>query len=212
MSPRPVVAAAFAVCTLWIAAPAFADFTVFNGPGSYDAWSAASGPFTTIDFTGYPQGTLITDQYEEQGILFESSDADIVFFSSFLYPTDGIGINGLVEVEMSFSDPIFSFGMHHPGARFVLAFNGDTLLWTSPILGGGGVGFFSGFTSTLAVDRVLVLAATTAPDPPVFVDNIYFSTVPGPSGAALLALAGLLGRGRRRSRGAVEGRATRCGR
>jgi hypothetical protein len=178
-----------------------ADFTVFNGPGSYDAWSAASGPFTTIDFTGYPQGTLITDQYEEQGILFESSDADIVWFSSIGFPQDGVGINGLVEVEMTFSDPIFSFGMHHPGLRFVLAYNGDTLLWTSPLLGGGGVGFFSGFTSTGPVDRVLVLSGSSAPVVSVHVDNIYFSTVPGPSGAALLGLAGLIGRGRWRSRG-----------
>jgi hypothetical protein len=193
--------AAVAAISLLAAAPALADFTVFNGPGSYDAWSSASGTFTTIDFTGYPQGTLITTQYDELGVTFTSSDPDFVLFGETVFPLDGVGLNGLSVVELTLSQPSHAFAYHHPGRQYLTLLWQGNEIYSSPILGGSGVGFFDGITSTLPFDQVRILRLPEPFGGVVSIDNIYFSTVPGPSGAALLALAGLLGRGRRRSRG-----------
>jgi hypothetical protein len=61
-------------------------------------------------------------------------------------------------------------------------------------MGGGGWGWFSGVVSSIAFDRIQLSDF----DEQVFVDNMYFSTIPGPAGLAVLGLAGLLRGCRRR--------------
>jgi hypothetical protein len=210
--PRCLGFATVVALSAAFACEALASVTLYQGSTGLSAWSAASGSFTTIDFTGYPQGTLITTQYEELGVTFTSSDPDFVLFGETVFLSDGVGLNGLSVVELTFSQPSHAFAYHHPGRQYLMLFWQGNEIYSSPILGGSGVGFFDGLTSTLPFDQVRILRLPEPLGGNVSIDNIYFSTVPGPSGAALLALAGLIGPGRRRSQGAVERSVSRCGR
>ena len=116
-----------------------AAVTLYEGPGTFgDWWSAASSP-TTVDFTEFPQGTWITDQYSDLGITFTSSDPDIVLFDPSSFLLDGVGINGLSQVQMAFASPTFAFGYHHPGIHGIQLWSGSTLLYASPALGQSGM-------------------------------------------------------------------------
>ena len=61
-----------------------------------------------------------------------------------------------------------------------------------------GANNFAGFTSDVSFDRV-VIAAYTPQNFGIFADNMYFSTVPAPASAALLALSAMATGRRRRS-------------
>ena len=66
--------------------PAHAGVTEFTDRAE---WEAAVGVFSTIDFTQFPQGTIITDQYQDLGVLFTDGN-DSIFFSNG-FPNDGAG-------------------------------------------------------------------------------------------------------------------------
>ena len=80
--------------------PAHGDVTEFTDK---DEWIAAVGPFTTIDFTGFPDGTLITDQYADLGVIFTGGTENIFLNNSF--PNDGAGLNAFGVIAMEFATP-----------------------------------------------------------------------------------------------------------
>ena len=55
-------------------------------------WIAAVQQFTTIGFTGFPDHTFITDQYEELGVLFTDGNDNIACCSFITFPIDGSGL------------------------------------------------------------------------------------------------------------------------
>ena len=57
-------------------------------------WEAAAGAFTTIDFTGFPNLTFITDQYMDLGLLFTDGDDTIAGFDPNTFIQDGWGVDG----------------------------------------------------------------------------------------------------------------------
>ncbi len=175
-----------------------ASVTLYEGPSTFgDWWSAASSP-TTIDFTAFPQGTWVTDQYLDLGVTFTSADPDIIVFGEQTFLLDGVGINGLSQVQMTFASPTFAFGYHHPGIHGIQLWSGSTLLYASPALGQSGMFDFSGVTTTTPFDRVVIVPVSLQGN--VSIDNIYFSSVPAPGAISLLGVGSfMLGPRRRRT-------------
>ena len=187
---------AIAAVTCTFAVQAQAGVTEFSDRAE---WEAAVGQFTTIDFTGFPEFTIITDQYQDSGVLFTDGNDSIVFNEgSFL--NDGVGLRGGLfdDIELSFSTPQGWIGVDFPGGVRVLLFSGGELIHFSSIFSAGpdGVGGFGGLVSTELFDAVVILDPF---DDLVFIDDLHFG-VPAPGGLMLLALAGIWPRRRRRSR------------
>ena len=180
-----------AALALLIAQPAaHGDVTVFSNK---DAWIAAVGEFTTIDFTGFPDGTRITDQYADFGVLF-TDPTDFILCCGFeTFPNDGAGLDGNEGISLVFDTPQAYIAVDFPGhVKFQLFRQGELIHSTDP-LGGVGVGFFIGLVSTELFDAALL---TDGLDDNVVLDDLHFG-VPSPGVIALLAIAGLHRRRRR---------------
>ncbi|MBL9121797.1 MAG: hypothetical protein JNL80_17970 [Phycisphaerae bacterium] len=184
-------ASSLAALSLSLNASCSAGITVYQ---SFDNWTAAAGPFTTITFTEVPAFTIVTDQYLSLGVNFTDDDPNVTGPAGGYL--DGAGVNGLAMIEATFASPITAVAFHHPGNVKFRLYLGDTFVGQTGYLGGGGPHFFSGVTSTLLFDRLQAIDLIGEPIDPVFVDNMYFSTIPAPSAACLLL--SLLVRPRRR--------------
>ena len=159
-----------------------------------DSWIAAVGRFTTIGFTGFPDGTFITDQYANLGVLFTDGFDNIACCSKNTFPNDGAGLDGHSAIHLSFDSPQAWIAVHFPGDVQIDLFSGDILLSTSVFLP-GGVGNFGGVISTQLFDTVVISDPSVGD---VFIDDLHFG-VPAPPTLALLALASLFSpRSRRR--------------
>ena len=99
-----------------------------------DAWIAAVGPFTTIDFTGFPEGTFITEQYAHLGIHFTDGNDSIDINAGVL--NDGSGLDGNPSMHLSFDSPQAYLAVDFPGDVQFDLFSGDTLLHTSLFIAG----------------------------------------------------------------------------
>ena len=159
-----------------------------------DEWVKAvgEGNFLTVDFTGFPDGIFITDQYADLGILFTDGN-DSIFLNDGAFPNDGAGLDGFGNISVSFDTPQAWIGVDFPGFLSIELFSGGRLFYTSSIAGGGGVGFFFGLISSELFDA----AGLIDPGGDAFIDDLHFG-VPAPGAIWLLALAGLLPRRRRR--------------
>ena len=158
------------------------------------AWQSASGPTTKLGFDDLPQYTVLSTQYESQGITFGFGDPDVINYIPGSFE-DGWGFDGNCIVDMHLTQPISAFAATIPGGAMFQFYLGGQLV--------GQMGFFvdqfAGFTSDLAFDRVL-MKPPLAPPPfcdEVFVDDIYFQTIPAPGAGALLGVV-LFGSRRRR--------------
>jgi hypothetical protein len=188
-----------AVIALGVSAAAQAGFVGTYGAANADQWFGAAAGFATVAFTGFPEGTQITEQYAALGIHFSipaGSGGNAVQASAVMYPQDGWGLAGSRAIEMTFDSPMHAFAAYFPGdARFEF-YAGSTLLYAQTRV--GDINSFAGFTSTESFDRVL-LRANEPTSFGLFVDNLYFSAVPSPAVLALAAVAGRMrGAGRRR--------------
>ena len=164
-----------------IASPAArAGVTVLQ---DFALWQQATGPHTTLDFTGFPNNTFITDQYADLGVTFLDGNDVITGPSSLVFPLDGWGLDVNDSATMAFAQPIYSFGIYFPGdLRIKLLLSGE-LVYLSPFLGQGEPSFV-GLLSTEPFDSVVIFDSL---DNQLDVDNIYFG-VPAPAGAVVLAL------------------------
>ena len=156
-----------------------------------DEWIAAVGAFTTIDFTGFPDGTFITDQYADLGILFTDGNDSIDVWAG--HVNDGWGLDGNPDIHLSFDSPQAWIAVHFPGDVQIDLFSGDILLSSSVFIA-GGLGNFGGVISSELFDTVVILDPSVGD---VFIDDLHFG-VPAPSAMWLLAVAALLPRRRRR--------------
>ena len=151
------------------------------------------------EIKGFAAKTQITDQYASQGILlgFPSSAGNITQRDAYMYAQDGWGIVGVGSIIASFTQPMYAFAMYYPGSARFTFYSGATTLHFADFLT-SGANNFAGFTSDVSFDRV-VIAAYTPQNFGIFADNMYFSTVPAPASAALLALSAIATGRRRRS-------------
>lgn len=170
----------------------FAAVTVYTNKAS---WQAAAGPYTTITFQELPPTTYIDEQYAHLGVHF--TDGSDQVYASNLFPNDGVGLNGAFdETTLEFDAPMTTIAMDFPGIASIKLFANDQLIYTSPLMGGGGVGFFAGLISTEPFDSVQLY------DPfgtGFFADDVHSGPpIPAPGALALLGVSALLGSRRRR--------------
>ena len=160
-----------------------------------DEWIAAVGPFTTIDFTGFPDGTQIMEQYADLGVHFVDHTDFVLCCSDDLFPNDGAGLDGNQGVDLVFDSPQAYIAAEFPGFLRIDLFSGGDLFYSSIVFGGVGVGWFGGLVSSGMFD------AATLSDPVdgnVVIDDLHFG-VPAPPTLGLLVVAGLSARRRRDS-------------
>ncbi len=158
-----------------------------------DSWISAVGDFTTIGFTGFPNGTFITDQYADLGILFTDGN-DSINFSPTAFPNDAWGLDGNGDISVSFDTPQAWIGVDYPGFLSIELYTGGRLFFSSNLYG-GGVGNFLGLVSTEFFDAAVLVES--APGFVAEIDDLHFG-VPAPGALWLLAVAALLPRRRRR--------------
>lgn len=176
-------------------AEAHGGFTWFNNDAA--GWQSAASAYTTCSFTEFPHNTYITDQYASLGVLFTNPGPNVVHAGDFQgFPLDGFGIDGNGGIELTFSEPAFAVSAHGPDLWMLKAYLGQSLVYASPwhLPTAGG---FAGFVSTTPFDRVQFVGINGGSIDDIYVDNIYFSTVPSPPAIAALTI-GALARGRRR--------------
>jgi len=157
-------------------------------------WQSAAGSFSTVDFTGFPVGTFITDQYTELGILFTDGNDSIHFAGSFTL--DGAGLDGNGPTDVAFAQPMVAIAIHFPGFAQVQLFSGGDSLYLSPPVSGGGAGAL-GFLGVIST-RLFDAARLIDPFGEVAIENLYFGPpIPAPGALTVLAV-GLLVRTKRR--------------
>ncbi len=170
--------------------PAHAGVTEFTDRAE---WEAAVGAFSTIDFTQFPQGTIITDQYQDLGVLFTDGN-DSIFFSN-AFQNDGVGLTGRAfdDIELSFDAPQLWIAVNYPGiVQFELFHNGEPV-YTSTVFS-DILGNFAGLLSTQPFDVALI---SDPSDDAVFIDDLHFG-VPAPPTLAVLAFGAVVTCRRRR--------------
>ncbi len=184
---------------LSVSLPAAAGFTNFVGAANASAWFAAAPGYESVTFTGFAEGTQITNQYASQGVVlgFPGSTGNFTQNNDFMYQQDGWGIVGNGSITASFAVPMHAFAMYYPGDARFRFYSGATQLHFAQFYNSGSNNF-AGFTSDIPFDRV-VISAYEPQNFGIFADNMYFSTVPSPTSVALLALSAMANTRRRRS-------------
>jgi hypothetical protein len=160
-----------------------------------DEWIAAAGRFTTIDFTGFPEGTDITDQYSDLGVTF-TGGLEHIALNDNTFPNDGAGLrSSFADIQAEFATPQFWIAVDFPGILQFELYSGGLLIYTSSAFGVGGPGNFGGLVSTEPFDRANILDPTGGT---IAIDDLHFGPpIPGPPALALLGLAGFYLRRRR---------------
>jgi hypothetical protein len=165
-----------------------------------DEWWDAVGDVTTIDFTDYPHGTIISDQYADIGVNFEGQNNGIMESSVFI--NDGFGLRGWGGTWVHFDEPMNWISADFPGTLLFALFYNDNLIYESFELGGTGTGNFAGLISDKQFDSVYLfrLIITDPSDNTVYIDDLHFGalTVPAPGVLSVLAFALFANRRRRR--------------
>ena len=159
-------------------------------------WQAAvNNNYSTVDFTGFPEGTFITTQYSSLGVTFTDGNDSIGLTGSFI--DDGAGLEGNNIIQVSFSAPISWIAADYPGELKIKLYNQGSLIYTSSNFGFGGVGFFAGLVLTNASFDAAVILKASGDD--TSIDNLFFGPpIPGPGPLALLGIAALMPNWRRR--------------
>ncbi len=135
-----------------------------------DEWIEAVGDFAFIDFVGIPNGTDVTDQYEELGVVFDPNVN--VIFEHPIFP-DGFGLIGsqLFPISFSLLEPQNWIAVDFPGMVQFQLFLGDKLVCESELFFAfGGNIAFAGIVSSTPFDRVIIQDPT---DLNVGIDNLY---------------------------------------
>jgi hypothetical protein len=184
------------VSALLLDRPLMAQVTQYT---DFAPWQAAAGPFTTIGFTEFPAGTFITTQYAALGVTMIDGDDFVIGCgcpeSIFL---DGFGLDGFLDLNLTFSAPMTSIAVHYPGVVQFQLFNNGQLIFTSGMFGTGPgqVSAFAGLVSSQPFDSAIILDWASGT---VTIDNLYFGPpIPAPSAAGAIAVACLIRPRRRR--------------
>ena len=137
-----------------------------------EVWINVIAEFTTIDFTGFEDGTFITDQYADLGVTFTDGNDNIQETCSFV--NDCFGLDGNEAIDIVFDSHQTYIAADFPGDLQIDIYDGDQLLSTSIFIG-GGTGFFLGLISTEPFD-VVVFSDPIFDD--VNIDDLHFGFLP----------------------------------
>lgn len=149
----------------------FTDFTLFQG--------AFGAPLGRIGFDEVPEGAVVTNQYQGEGVSFTDGDDTTVANETFV--EDGVGLGGAGRIHLAFSQPAVAIGALFPGAMTIEVFDseGGTSLHTSADFAGSGGGHFGGVIGDTGF-RFVELRDWV--DDSVFIDDLVFGFAP-PEGA-----------------------------
>jgi hypothetical protein len=187
-SMRIVAACVATVVMVWVGVSVHAEVIVF---GDRAEWEAAVGPVTTLDFTGFPDGTFITDQYSELGATFTDGDDSIRFNPTF--KNDSWGLDGNGDISVTFDTPQLWVAVDFPGyIAFRLFFQGEMI--HQSVHGSGGNGWFIGLVSDEPFDALVLIDPLAGGE--AAIDDLHYG-VPAPATLVLLGLAALAPRRRR---------------
>jgi hypothetical protein len=170
-----------------------ADIVEYRDKGE---WEAAAGSWSTADFTGFPMGTPIDEQYAYLGVHFVDGYDFVVLGNGFI--NDGAGLDGNELVDLVFDAPMYWIAVDFPGTLTIdlydLYYEGE-FFYQSSYFGPGGLGNFGGLVSTEPFDRAVIWDF----DEQVNLDDLHFGPpIPAPSAMALIGAALLGIRCRRR--------------
>jgi hypothetical protein len=158
-------------------------------------WEAAAGSWSTADFTGFPMGTPIDEQYAYLGVHFVDG-YDFVVLGWETFPNDGAGLDGNELVDLVFDAPMYSIAADFPGGLTIDLYYEGEFFYQSSYFGPAGVGNFGGLVSTDPFDRAVIWDF----DEQVGLDDLHFGPpIPAPSAMALIGGALLAARRRRRA-------------
>jgi hypothetical protein len=161
-------------------------------------WEDEIGQYDTIDFTDYPHGTIISDQYADIGVNFEGQNNVILEIPSFI--NDGFGLRGWMGTWVHFDEPMNWIAGDHPGRLYFALYVEGELIGEAG-WGHVGAGNFTGVVSTKAFDSAFLFRP---PNPDgtfaVYIDDLHFGalTVPAPGVLSVIAFALFANRRRRR--------------
>ena len=223
-SPRRISFLALTALTTLTAlsAPAAASVTTFTGSATPADWlSAVGGPVTTITFDGMADGTVVTNQFADQGIVFTQTgvvgNTTTPTAASYLVCQTNRPANQPIQAtdgfRATFSAPMHALGMSAfcPSSTLMITlYSGGNAIWSGML----GPNFnptenafplpFCGLLSDQGFDAVWV-APTPSDGYPGIVgnflvtDTLSFSTVPGP-GVLGLQMVGMAWSARWRGR------------
>lgn len=133
------------------------------------AWTDAVGESVFIGFGGFPAGTWITDQYAEQGVIFQGG-------GQFVWPDhevmDGWTLIGKEEIDVQFSTPHRWIAVEYFGMLRIQLFREGQPVFTTNTIVAVYVPDFAGILLAGTFDR----AVLTRPDGDARIDNLYFGT------------------------------------
>jgi hypothetical protein len=191
---RQVAVFLWMFATLIASGAASADVAQFQN--DKEGWVDAVGEFTTIDFTGFPEFTWITDQYAHLGAHFVDGADQIQHYEEG-YPEDGWGIDGNAEVRITFDEHIHAIAVDFPGTLTFQLYDDGVLIFTSDWFGGTNPGHFGGVISDDGFDEVRI---TDPIGGNVNIDDIHFGPpIPAPGSIVGVAALALLARRRQRT-------------
>jgi hypothetical protein len=163
-----------------------ADIVEYRDKGE---WEVAAGSWSTADFTGFPMGTPIDEQYARLGVHFVDGYDFVVLGSSF--PNDGAGLDGNELVDLVFDAPMYWIAADFPGMLTIDLYYDGEFFYRSSFFGGSGVGWFGGLISTAPFDRAVIWDY----DDNVAMDDLHFGPpIPAPSAVFIVGAALLAGR------------------
>lgn len=153
-----------------------------------DWQNAVNHHYTTIGFTGWPDWTIITNQYANLGIEF-TDGTDRVRNNPNIFLNDGSGLYGAItSITMQFAAPIYYMAHWYLSTSKLELYLGGSLIYTSPTFDPPTPHHFVGFVSTQPFDRARIFSPVGAE---INVDDLYFQPIPAPGALALLGLAAL---------------------
>ncbi len=161
--------------------------------GDQYQWGSDVGEFTTIDFTHFDEGTIITEQYADLGIHF-TSGYDFIRNNWNIFPNDGWGLTNntyAAAITTEYDFDLTGIAVEYPGAMQIELYHDNELLYTSLVYGAG----FLGLISDIGFDKAVILDPTGGS---VSVDDLHFGgVVPSAGTCTLLLLMGIFERRRR---------------
>ncbi|MFO0784407.1 MAG: hypothetical protein U0636_12065 [Phycisphaerales bacterium] len=218
--PALSTAAAAALAAALLATPALATVTTFSGTDTPAQWLAAvGGPVTSITFDGLADGTVITNQFADQGVVFTQSgvvsNATTPGVASYLVCQGNTPANQPIQAtdgfRASFSSTMHALSMSAfcpSGSVAITLYSGGNAVWSGVL----GPNYnptdsayplpFCGLVSDQGFDAVWVAPTPNDGFPGIgsnflVTDTLAFSTVPGPSVVGCAVVGALWGRRRR---------------
>ncbi len=137
-----------------------------------DEWLAVIGPLVTVDFVGFADGTLITDQYADLGVVFTDSDDRVACCDDITWPNDGAGMDGNGDITVVFDTPMAYIGVDYPGGMHFELYREGVLIYESSEFVPGGVGNFAGLVSTELFDMAVLM--DVPPSSEAEIDDLHF--------------------------------------